>query len=489
MTPSSDGARPRCVCALREMRWVDPFVLYRRFAEGPGSVLLESARAEGPTGRYSILARKPFLQFESKDRRFFVRMKGVLRQGTGDPFAELKRLLALYAASPDEGLPPFAGGAVGVVAYEAKNILEPHLPQRAVDDLGLPDLHFQFYDDGVVFDHAARRAFLCAHARSRREALRKLDGLGNSVAVSLKKRPRAPFCGVPARFAVRESMDRAEFTAKVEVIQRHIRRGDIFQANLSQRFSFPVLAPAAELYGRLKRVNPSSFFGLYDAGGFQVVSGSPERLVKLEGGRLEARPIAGTRPRGRTPREDAAQSLALLLSEKERAEHVMLVDLERNDLGRVAEYGSVCVDDLMTVEEYSHVKHIVSGIHAQLKSGLSAVDALRALFPGGTITGTPKVRCMEILDGLEPVVRGPYTGSLGYFSFTGDMDFNIIIRSLVVKDKTAHLQTGAGIVADSVPGKEYDETLYKAQGVLAAIFGGARARAFLARRGVAGSLS
>ncbi len=489
MTPSSDGARPLYACALREMRWVDPSALYRRLAEGPGSVLLESARAEGPTGRHSILARKPFLVFESKGRRFAVRAKGAPRTGKGDPFAELKRLLAFYAAPPDEGLPPFTGGAVGVVAYEAKNLLEPRLPQRAADDLGLPDLHFQFFDEGVAFDHASGKAFLFARARSRREALRKLDGFGKSVDASLKRRLPGKSGRPPARFAVRESMDRATFAAKVEAIQRHVRRGDIFQANLSQRFSFPVSAPAAELYERLKRVNPSSFFGLYDAGAFQVVSGSPERLVKLEGDRLETRPIAGTYPRGRTPREDAAQSLEFLLNEKERAEHVMLVDLERNDLGRVAEYGSVCVDDLMTVEAYSHVKHIVSGIHARLKTGLSAVDALAALFPGGTITGTPKVRCMEILDGLEPLVRGFYTGSLGYFAFTGDMDFNIIIRSLVVKDGTAHLQTGAGIVADSIPGKEYDETLYKAQGVLAAVFGPARARAFLARRGVAGRLS
>ncbi len=233
---------------------------------------------------------------------------------------------------------------------------------------------------------------------------------------------------------------------------------------------------AREIYGNLRAINPSPFFGLLETDGFALVSGSPERLVCLKNDVLETRPIAGTRPRGANPSEDDAKSLELLLSAKERAEHVMLVDLERNDLGRVAEYGSVEVDELMAIEDYSHVKHIVSNVRAVLRKELGAVDAFQALFPGGTITGAPKLRCLEVIDALEPVARGPYTGSLGYFSFDGAMDFNIIIRSLFLKNGRAYLGAGAGIVADSDPEKEYDETLHKAEAVLRAAFASKKER-------------
>jgi anthranilate/para-aminobenzoate synthase component I len=236
-------------------------------------------------------------------------------------------------------------------------------------------------------------------------------------------------------------------------------------------------------------VNPSPFFGLFEAGDFSIVSGSPERLLRLDGRTLQTRPIAGTRRRGRDPRQDRELSAELLLSEKERAEHVMLVDLERNDLGRVCEFGSVHVDELMALENYSHVKHIVSNVRGMLREDLDACDALAACFPGGTITGAPKVRCAQIIDELENVARGPYTGSLGYFSFTGDMDFNILIRSLVVKDGFASLHAGAGIVSDSDPTREYHETLHKAEGVLEAVFGAEKVREFLRGRGLAARVS
>ena len=283
-------------------------------------------------------------------------------------------------------------------------------------------------------------------------------------------------------------MQRSVFCQKVREAQRYIAQGDIYQANLSHSLSFGVRKNAEDIYEELRRINPSPFFGLLDAGRFQILSGSPERLIRLEGRRLDTRPIAGTRPRKKGT-SDEAVTLELVLNEKERAEHLMLLDLERNDLGRVAEYGSVTVDELMTVEDYSHVKHIVSNVRATLREGLDAVDVLKAFFPGGTITGAPKIRCMQIIDELEAAPRGPYTGSLGYISFTGNMDFNIIIRSLVLRRGRACLNVGAGIVADSDADREFDETLYKAEAVLRAVFGKNGARRFLGSCGTRSRMS
>ena len=284
---------------------------------------------------------------------------------------------------------------------------------------------------------------------------------------------------------IEQSMDRQDFTRAVRSIQRRIRQGDIFQANLTHRLRFRLDAKLLpRVYDAMRRVNPSPFFGYLDAGDFQILSGSPERLVKLSARDLSTRPIAGTRRRGRTRKEDQKLASELLLSDKERAEHIMLVDLERNDLGRVSEYGSVAVDELMQIEDYSHVKHIVSNVRGRLRSGLDGFDAIKAFFPGGTITGAPKISSVRILRDTETVPRGPYTGSLGYFGSTGDMDFNILIRSLFVKDGWAMLHVGAGIVADSDPDKEYDETLHKAKGVLRALIGPRELERFMAERGV-----
>ena len=431
-------------------------------------------------GRYSLVLQNPFLILKASGRRVTLLSYGVLEELEEDPFWILKRLLARFAHSGFPGLPPFLGGAVGYAGYEAKGLIEPGLPNRPKPSMGLPDLCFLFFDEGVVFDHECRKTYVFAPFRKINALEQRLNQFSEKDSKPSKEMAREnhfpPIC---------TSLGRKEFVRKVKKIKAYIRKGDIFQANLSQRLEFPMDLSAAEVYGKLRKGNPSSFFGLFETPDFQIVSGSPERLLKLENGVLETRPIAGTRPRGRTPAEDLKLSRELVLNEKERAEHVMLVDLERNDLGRVAGYGSVSVDELMAIEDYSHVKHIVSNVKAELREGLGAVDAFRAFFPGGTITGTPKVRCMEILDELEPVGRGPYTGSLGYFSFSGNMDFNIIIRSLVLKDNNAYLGVGAGIVADSIAEKEYDETLYKAEGVLAALFGADAAGRYLARCGVA----
>ena len=404
----------------------------------------------------------PFLVLEAKGRSVKITRQGKVSRLSADPFDVLKKILKKNAVRGRPDFPAFSGGAIGYVGYEAKNLLEPDLPQKATDTLGLPDLFFMFFNRGIVWDHTHDDAVIFAPDKKTAEAIEK-------KLLSVRQKPAAK----PKNFKrnIEASLNAAQFTDAVRAAKRFIKKGDIYQANLSRQLSFPVPEEPFEIYRRLRRINPSSFFGFLDAGDFQILSGSPERLLKLERGCLETRPIAGTRTRGKDARRDATLARELLLSPKERAEHIMLVDLERNDLGRVAEYGSVRVDELMTLEDYSHVKHIVSNVRGRLKKGADAVDAFKAFFPGGTITGAPKVRCMEIIDELEPVARGPYTGSLGYFSFTGDMDFNIIIRSLVVKGGRGYLHTGAGIVADSIPQKEYEETNHKAEAVLQAVFG------------------
>lgn len=464
--------------------FADPFDIYSQLRRQETlSVLLESARFSEKAGRFSILAKNPFLVLEAKGSRVTLRSSGQSEILKDNPLDVIRRLLKRFScASPPGGL-PFTGGAIGYFGYEVKNLLEPRLRQSAVDDLGLPDAYLQFFDEGLIFDHLEEKIFIFTTQNKRRLDIleEELRSSGASVPAysEIRTRSSAPF--VLKKRKMESSLGASTFARMVQKAKAYIRRGDVFQANLSQRFCFPLKEDPLLIYENLKQVNPSPFFGFLDAGDFQILSGSPERLVKLEKGVLETRPIAGTRARGKTKAQDAALSLDLILSEKERAEHIMLVDLERNDMGRVAEYGSVSVDELMVLEDYSHVKHIVSNVRGILREGLDAIDVFRAFFPGGTITGTPKVRCMEIIDELEPVARGPYTGSLGYFGFNGNMDFNILIRSLVIKGGMAYLHAGAGIVTDSIPEKEYEETLCKAEGVLTAVFGKTPTREFFAK--------
>ena len=476
----------------------DPFQTYRRFRGGAPSVLLESAKVSSKMGRYSIVAKDPFLIFKAKGRKIEIQSYQTTEVLEADPFLVIGRILRKLRSETHDESPPFTGGAVGYFGYEAKNLLEPRLSQKSADDLGLPDIYLLFFDQGILWDHLEESSTLFVNSRVGKNlkkcyesAVRKIAALEADLRSCEKKKTVSTPAGIPRSFpaSIRSSFSRPGFMEVVEKAKRYIRQGEVYQANLSQRFSFPLKEDPTAIYERLRKVNPSSFFGYLDAGNFQILSGSPERLVKLENGILETRPIAGTRSRGRTVEEDARNALDLMLSEKERAEHIMLVDLERNDLGRVAEYGSVRVDELMRLEDYTHVKHIVSNVQGALKPGLDAIDVLKAFFPGGTITGAPKLRCMEIIDELEPVARGPYTGSLGYLSFTGNMDMNIIIRSLVVNQETGHLNVGAGIVADSSPEREYEETLYKAESVFNAIFGKGNTDAFLAKRGIASRIS
>ncbi len=382
---------------------------------------------------------------------------------------------------------PFSGGAVGCIGFETARMLE-NLPSGTRDDLRLPEIAFLFFDGAVVVDHLRKKLWVThcsvhrgpakaayqAALRKITQTVRKIEK-GNASSSFRGRTEKSSFeTEISPRLARRNDTfspfssthRRDQFERMVLKAKKLIGQGDIYQANLSQRFSGPFHGDPWGYYRRLTDLNPSPFSSYADFGSFQLVSASPERLFRVQGERIETRPIAGTRPRGKTARETTRRRKELLLSEKERAEHLMLVDLERNDLGRVCRYGSVRVDDLMTLEQYSHVIHIVSNVTGTLKESVRFRDLLKALFPGGTISGCPKIRCLEIIDALEPVRRHFYTGALGYVSRDGKMDFNLLIRTALVKNKRVYIQAGAGIVADSDPSREYEETIHKAQALL-----------------------
>lgn len=412
------------------------------------------------------------------------------QKGSGDPLQALKKITRPYRCLEPAPL-PFAGGAAGLFAYELKNRIERfRLP--AADPWKLPDVDLGFYDRGLVLDHRKGGAFafrwfsgretrLAGYAECRAEAesvFEKYAGkkfeadrpseayaqLRDGAARRLSHEKMS--AGFFVRLLGRPGAGRERFVRSVQKIQEQIRRGNVYQVNLSQLLEFEFSGDPYRIYLRQARMNPTAFSAYADLGErpgeYAIVSASPERLVRVEGGRVSTRPIAGTRPRSADSARDRALTSELLLSLKERAEHVMLVDLERNDLGRVCRPGSVKVDELMAVEAYSHVKHIVSNVVGELAPDKDVWDVIRAVFPGGTITGAPKIRAMEWIDRLERRVRGPYTGSLGYVGFDGNCDLNIVIRTLWTRRGRAYLQAGAGIVADSDPQKEYEETLHKA---------------------------
>lgn len=466
-----------------------PFMPPRRAfgpVESPGCFLFESIKGPEKIARYSFIGAEPFMIFRAKN--------GVVETISGDrkfrsaahPLKMLKELLGVYPLDAPEGLPPFAGGAAGIISYDFVHYLE-RLPRTAVDDLGIPDAHFMLVDTVAAFDRKLRKTFLISCPGARQiltgygeaagepgmyydEARGKIDNLykklasGISASGPIRREPSPPARGT---IEIRHEMRKKDYMDMVKRAKEYIRAGDIFQANLSQRVSACIGDTTAwHIYRLLSGINPSPFAAYMNMGDYCIASSSPERLVKVSGGIVETRPIAGTRPRGADAEDDSRMRNELLLNEKERAEHLMLIDLERNDLGRISDYGSVEVDELMITEDYSHVIHIVSNIRGSVSKGRDCFDAIRAAFPGGTITGVPKVRCMEIIDELEPVARGPYTGSAGYISFTGAMDLNIIIRTFVIKDGMAYVQAGAGIVADSDPEREYYETLKKAEALI-----------------------
>jgi anthranilate synthase component 1 len=446
-----------------------PVTAFARLDAGMCACLFESVVGGEKVGRYSFLAAEPFLLVEAHATQVAVTRVGrdgrpqpTERLTAADPLAELKRRVdALRAATLPE-LPPFCSGAVGYAGYDTVRYIE-RLPNAPPDDRGLPDLSFAFYDTMVVFDNVAKTITVVAMARldehpgdlraAYDEACRKIDRLVERLDAPAQPVHMADI-DPAAKLAPRYDCDfpKERFCAAVERCLEYIRAGDIFQVVLSQRV-----------------VNPSPFMFYLRTPSATLVGSSPEILVRVVGGRITVRPLAGTRRRGATDEQDRQLAEELLADPKERAEHVMLVDLGRNDVGRVARYGSVELTDVMTIERYSHVMHITSNVNGQLAPGRDAFDALRACLPAGTVSGAPKVRAMEIIDELEPHRRGPYAGAVGYADFNGNMDTCIALRTIVVQDDTAYVQAGAGIVADSVPESEYQETLNKARGLLTAI--------------------
>ncbi|MBI2870742.1 MAG: aminodeoxychorismate synthase component I [Candidatus Omnitrophica bacterium] len=430
--------------------------------------LFESGLEHPQTGRWSFVGCNPFLTFESRGDEILIEKEGRRDEVRGDPVCVLSNYLARYHAMKVPAGLPTAGGAFGFFSYDLGRRFE-RLPALAVDDLGVPDIALGFYDEVVLFDHCRKKVYLgvtvfdSSSPRGERE-----DILERARVWTERKKELRPgsfrILGSPKALVTAE-----EFKKGVRRALDYIAQGDIFQVNLSQRFEAPYEGDPFSLYMALKKINPSPFGGFLDWGDVVLASASPERLVSWDGERAKTRPIAGTYPRGRDAAQAVANREALILDPKERAEHLMLVDLERNDLGRVSEFGTVHVSELMALEEYSHVIHIVSQVEARTRPGTGPLDLVRALFPGGTITGTPKIRAMEIIEEIEPVRRGVYTGSMGYLSFSGGMDLNIIIRTFVLKGGRAFIQTGAGIVADSDPDREYLETMHKGRALFEAL--------------------
>jgi para-aminobenzoate synthetase component 1 len=468
----------------KKARGFEPAVAFCAFRDSSHPFLLESAKPNPVIGRYSFMGADPYMTFKAKGRSVEISRAGRRVALARAALEKLRELMANYRVECVPGLPPFAGGCVGFLSYDFVHNFEK-LPQAARDDLGIPDAYFVFVDSVVAYDHMTEELFIIANPGA---ADRKLgyampeaeDWPGAYDAAAEKilstearlagaKPSRAADTGGASGKGIRPRplIPKEGYEEMVRRAKEYIAAGDIFQANLSQRLSADVSGiDPFDIYSVLRGVNPSPFASYLDFPDIKVASSSPERLVRLSGDTVETRPIAGTRPRGADKPGDEAMRAELLLNEKERAEHIMLIDLERNDLGRVCDYGSVRVDELMVTEDYSHVIHIVSNVTGKLAKGKDAFDVIRATFPGGTITGVPKVRCMEIIDELEPVARGPYTGSIGYISYTGDMDLNIVIRTFVIKDDIAYVQVGAGIVADSDPEREYYETLHKAEALV-----------------------
>ena len=452
------------------------------------AALLESARVNEKTGRYSFVTADPYLIFKSKGDEVTISMPSAPAGRYGNrlsikkqPLRKLRELMSNYRTEKVAGLPPFTGGAIGFFSYDFVHQFE-HLPRTAKDDLGMPEAYFFFVDMVIAFDHVLNKVWVIVNPGAREqemgfrrpepdqwgrlydEAVGKLSALGSKLRGGAGKGTTESPGKSAQSFKLEPCLTQAEFESMVGRCKEYITAGDIYQANLSQRLSAKIGgADPFRLYTILRDINPSPFAAFLDFGDMQLVSSSPERLIRLRDGIADTRPIAGTRRRGDDDAETRELSVELLTNEKERAEHIMLLDLERNDLGRVCTYGSVQVDEMMAIEDYSHVIHIVSNVRGELADGKDCFDLIRAAFPGGTITGVPKVRCMEIIDELEPIARGPYTGSIGYISNAGDMDMNIVIRTFVIQDGSAHIQVGAGIVADSDPEREYQETLQKAE--------------------------
>jgi anthranilate synthase component 1 len=445
-------------------------------AQEPNAFLLESVEGGEKIGRYTFLGARPYMILTARGRQICLERHGKQTHQEGDVFKVLDGLLREHTPAHVPGLPPFTAGAVGFFAHDAVRQIEK-LPILAKDDLQMPDCKLMFFDRLLAFDHVRHEIFIIATADVRRQspkqayahALRDIARIEKQLAAPLA----AKFLRTPkakaGKVKVEVSVSKRHFISTVEKIKQYIMAGDVFQAVPSLRLELEPGVEPLNVYRALRRVNPSPYMYFLRMGEMTVLGSSPEMLVRVTGRKLEYRPIAGTRKRGKDEADDVRLEAELRHDEKERAEHVMLVDLGRNDVGRVSDYGTVKVRDLMFVERYSHVMHLVSAVEGTLRQGLTPVDAFSACFPAGTLTGAPKVRAMEIIEEVEPVRRGIYGGSVLYADFAGNLDSCIAIRTMLVKGKKAYVQAGAGIVADSVPESEYQECLNKTRALVRAV--------------------
>lgn len=452
-----------------------PVSAFMKINTGGDAFLLESVEGGEKWGRYSFLGASAKKVIRSKGRSIEVIEGGRTTKSEGDPIEALERLMGSVRPATLEGAPRLFGGAIGYMGYDVVRHVEM-LPDSSPSLLGLHDIYLIFTDSFLVFDNVEHRIKVVQNVyiedgidleAAYKNAVQSIDAMVGKLRGALAQ--RGPARSGPGPLAITSNFKREDFLKAVEKVKEYIVNGDIFQCVLSQRFSTPLSADPFDIYRALRVINPSPYMFYLKLGEATLVGSSPEILVRVEGENVNVKPIAGTRKRGGDEAEDISLEQDLLRDPKELSEHIMLVDLGRNDVGRVARAGTVEVDELMTVERYSHVMHIVSNVKGVMKKGMKAFDALKACFPAGTLTGAPKVRAMEIIEELEPCKREVYGGSVGYFDFSGNMDMCIAIRTMVIKDGVLHMQAGAGIVADSVPEKEFEETENKARGMLKAV--------------------
>ena len=454
-----------------------PLSTYTKICNFPYSYLFESVEGGEKWGRYSIigLPAKKIISVTGEKIKITENSKLIDEYNTSDPLKEIEKIQQSYKVAQIEGMPRFSGGLVGYFGYETIRYIEPKLNKNNKEDpIGSPDILLMVSDEVVVFDNLSGKLFIIVHADPKKNdaysnALQRLDDISGMLRDNQNNKSQSDNSRDVNENDFVSGFTQKNYEKAVDTIKNYIVNGDAMQVVLSQRLSIPFQSKPINLYRALRSLNPSPYMYFLDLEDFQIVGSSPEILVRLEDNIVTVRPIAGTRPRGKTKSEDLALEKDLLEDPKELAEHLMLIDLGRNDLGRVADMGSVNLTDKMIIERYSHVMHIVSNVTGELKKGMNAMDVLRSTFPAGTVSGAPKIRAMEIIDELEPVKRGVYSGAVGYISWNGNMDTAIAIRTAVIKDKTLHIQAGAGIVADSIPKNEWDETMNKGRAIFKAV--------------------
>ena len=455
-----------------------PVSAFQKVSDTDYAFLLESADGGEKIAKYSTIGSNPFAGFKCKGSNVEIFNKeGITHIETTDPFKVLEQQISKFSPVRVNGLPDFFGGAVGYTSYDSVRYVET-LPDSTVDDLNLPDMYFMFYDETIVFDHLNKtiKVVCAAHIDERdiqdvyEDTVNKIDNVINKLRTPVMTLSDDITEKGELSLKFSSNFKKSDFLQAVETCKEYIRAGDIIQAVLSQRLQTEINAKPINIYRTLRVINPSPYMFYIKMKDLELIGSSPEVMVKVDDGNINVRPIAGTRKRGSTTEEDELLAKELLSDPKELAEHIMLLDLGRNDVGSVSQYDSVSIDEKMVIEKYSHVMHITSSVSGKLRNDKNAFDGLRACLPAGTLSGAPKVRAMEIIDELEQTRRGPYGGAVGYINFSGDINTCITIRTIVLKNgKDAYIQAGAGIVADSIPEMEYQETLNKAKGLLRAI--------------------